>query len=103
MRVDGMEGIPAKAEPLLSVGGCVSMKEFLGQQRDVPLAIAERGQVNSNDREPVVEVFAELLFRHGLLQINVRRRDHPGIYLDFLSPTDPLDALFLQETEQFDL
>src|ERR1035441_4204272 len=103
MRVYRAKGILAEAESIFSVRGHVSTKELLGQSRNVPLAVAEGGQVDVNDSQTVIEVFAESLCRYGLLQVNVCGRDHPGIHLDFLPPTYPLDSLFLQETEQFDL
>ncbi len=78
-------------------------QEGLRQEKDVRGPLAQRRQLDGNDREPIVEVLPKLVFDHGVLQIHVRRRNHPCVDLDLGPPSHSLNGLLLQETEQFDL
>jgi len=49
------------------------------------------------------QVFPEPPFPHHRLQITMGRGDHADIHGDRLRPTDPLEGLLLEHTQQFDL
>jgi hypothetical protein len=52
------------------VVGARAPEEVLGQRDDVATSRAQRGELEREDREPMVEVFAEAPFRDGALEID---------------------------------
>jgi hypothetical protein len=67
-----------------------------GQRADLAGALAQRRQLDGQDRQPVVEVAPErALGRHGL-QIPVGRGHHPDVHLHRLGPAHALDHPLLE-------
>ena len=60
----------------------VALQEELDQERDVVAALAEGGQVDRHDVEPVVQVLAEPAGVDLVEQVAVGRGDDPGVDLD---------------------
>ena len=75
----------------------------MGQQMDVPVPVAQRRQRHLHHRQPVIQILAKRILRHGLLQINIGRGHHAGIHRNRLPPADPFNRLFLQKTKQLHL
>ena len=66
-------------------------------------ALAQRGQADRHDVEPVEEVLAERALRDELLQIAVRRRDEAHVDADRLDAADALELALLQRAEELHL
>jgi hypothetical protein len=64
----------------------VLREEVLGDERDVFAPLAQRGQLNRDDVDPVVEVLAKPPFRDELRQVLVGRRHHADVGADLLGP-----------------
>ncbi len=73
------------------------------QRNDVFLPLPERGHVDADDVEPVVEVFAELPALNRLFEILVRRRDEPHVHLHGAGPAQPLELALLENAEHLGL
>src|SRR5262249_39047608 len=65
--------------------------------------LAQRRQLDRNDVDPVVEVFAELAFLDGAFQVDVGRGDETEFRLDRLGAADTLDFAFLNRPQQLGL
>ncbi len=76
---------------------------MLRQHGDILRALAERRQRDRNDVQPVVEIFPKDAFRNGLLEVLVRRRNHPHINFHILRPSDAPKLPLLQDSQQLDL
>ena len=74
-----------------------------GDRQDVAGALAQRGHLEVDDTDPVVEVRPEPPVRDHLGQVAVGRRDHPDIERDFFSRSHPLQLVLLQNPQQFGL
>src|SRR5439155_732647 len=74
-----------------------------GQVRDVLLPLAQRGQMDLEDVQPVVEVLAERPRADAGAQITIRRRQHPDVERDPLVAADALDHALLQDAQQLRL
>jgi len=55
------------------------LQEVCDEQRDVFAAAAQRRKLDGDDVEAVVEILAESLLRHQLVQIGIRRGDDPAV------------------------
>src|SRR5918996_2446030 len=78
-------------------------QEVLDKRRDVLLALAERGHVDVDHVQPVVEVLAELPVVNPLGEVAVRRRDHADVDLDRHVRSDPLELALLENAQQLGL
>ena len=76
---------------------------MFGEEGNVFAAFPERGQIQRNDVDAVVEVFSELPFSNEFLEILVRRRHDAHIHLDGLHPADSGEFAFLQDAQQLGL
>src|SRR4051794_13527707 len=81
----------------------VALQEELDQERDVLAALAQRGQVDGHDVDPVVQVLAEPAGVDLVEQVAVGRRDDPGVDLEGARVADALELPLLQDAEQLDL
>jgi len=60
---------------------------------------SRRGQRDRENVEPVIEVAAEFVARYHFLEITVRRRDQPNVYLMGPAAPQTFELLFLQDTQ----
>ncbi len=81
----------------------VPVEEEEHQGLDVLPALAQRGQVDRHDVEPVIQVFPEPADLDLLEQVAVGRGDDPGVDLLGVVVADPLELALLQDAEQLDL
>src|SRR5882672_667747 len=93
----GRELLPA---PVLLVE---PLEEPRGQDRDLFLALPERGNHDLDHVEPVVEVLAELALDHRLLEVTIGGGDHPSVDVDQFVTTDPRELEVLEDVEQLGL
>src|SRR5882762_8828898 len=77
-----------------------ALDQILGQQRDVVGSVAERGDFDGNDIQPIVKVLAELALRDGAFQVAIARGQDADVHGDWLVASDPLELSFLQHPEQ---
>src|SRR5205085_854264 len=73
------------------------------QKRYVLTTLAQRRQVNGEDIQAEVEIFAELLFLHAFAEVGVGRGDDTDVYLDRTGAADTHDLAFLQRAKQLRL
>src|SRR6185312_528914 len=78
-------------------------KEMLDQQRQVFDPLAERWQLDRNDVEPIIQVFAELAGGDGLGQVDVGRGEDSRVGLDHLAAPDSLEGPVLEDPEELGL
>src|SRR5690606_14502844 len=83
--------------------GAVAVDEEVGELEHVVPAIAERGDLDLEHIEPIVEVLAEPARGDRSLEIGVRGREHPNIAAQRLAAADPLEAALLQDPQELDL
>ena len=77
-----------------------SVKMF-EQEWDVFAAFVERGHLDHDDCQAVVEVFAEAPVGDLFPEVFVGGSQHPHVYLDFFGVADPGDFAFLQSPKHF--
>jgi hypothetical protein len=82
-----------------SVGGG-PLQEMTREHGDIAAALAERGQHDGDDVEPVEQVLAELPRRDRLLEIAIGRRDDPHVGLDRPRAADRREFALLEDAEQ---
>ena len=75
----------------------------LDQQRQVLAALAQGGQVDGEDPQPVVQVQPELAFVRPGLQVAVGGGDQPHVGADRLGAADALERLLLQDPQELRL
>ena len=102
-RDEQLDGLRRVDLALLAALGGNLPQEMLDEQRDVLAPLAQRGQVDVHDVEPVVEVFAERALDHQVLQVLMRGRDHARVDLDRVGAADGPHLLLLQHAQQLDL
>ena len=101
--LEGDEGLRGDAaDGLLELVGILP-DEVLHEQRDVPPPVPERGHRDRHHVQPIVEVLAESLLAHGLLEILVSRGDDPHVHLEALRSADPLELPLLEHAEELGL
>ncbi len=76
---------------------------MLKQQGNIPGSLAERGQVDGHDIQPVIQILAELALVHHLFEVAVGGRDQPHIHLQRIAPSHTLEAPLLEDTQDLDL
>src|SRR5690606_33722554 len=79
------------------------LEELAGEQQDVLAALAQRRQLDGHDREPEVQILAELALTDHLPEIAVGGRDHPDVDLADLALADPLDLATIEHPQQLGL
>src|SRR5581483_11143821 len=93
-------GDPADVLPEPAV---VPLEEELGQLGDVLAPLAQRGQPDRDDVDPVVEILAEPPLLHRALEIHVGGRDQPERRLDWLGAANALDLPLLDRAQELRL
>ena len=81
---------------LLAVRGGELLEEMIDQERHVLTSFAERGKLDADDLETVVEVLAELAGGDGVGQVAVGGRDQADVDLDRLVGAHPDDLAGLE-------
>src|SRR6185369_12161461 len=81
----------------------VHPKEVLDEEGDVLRALAQRGHVNLDDGNAVVEVFPEPASLDLLPEVLVRGRDHPDVGLDVAVGADSTELAGLERAQYPDL
>ncbi len=86
------------------VGARRLLRDEVAHQRwDVLAVVAQRGQRDRDDVQPVVQVLPEAPLAHLLLQVLVGGADHAHVDPDRRLAPHPLELLFLQHTQQLEL
>ena len=75
----------------------------LHQQRQVVAPLAQGGQVDGEDAQPVIQVRPELPLGRPCLQVAVGGRDQPHVGPDRLVAADALERLLLQQPQDLGL
>ena len=73
------------------------------QQRNILSPFAQRRQLDGNDAQSIVQVFAKFSRGDGLVQVLVRGRDHAHIHFGLFVRPDGTDFALLQDAEQLHL
>src|SRR5438132_6301623 len=77
--------------------------EVIDQERDVFRTLPQGRQVDDDDAQTVVEVFAKALFGNGAFNIEVRRRDDPRVDTNRPARADRPYLAVLKNAQQLDL
>src|SRR5207302_180836 len=70
---------------------------------NIPCPLAQCGQIEDDHSQAVIEILAESSIGDCFFKLNIRSRDNARVDLNILAATDPLDALFLEKAQEFDL
>src|SRR6266536_4133595 len=81
----------------------VQHREMPGEARDVLQPLSQGRKDDGKDVEAVIEGGAEVLLAHGPLEVAIRGRDQPDVYLQRLSPADALELAGLQHAQELRL
>ena len=73
---------------------------MLRQSRDVFPAVPQRGELQSEGVEPVVQILAEAALGHQICQVLVGGGNHAHIYRNSVVRAQACDTAFLQHTKQ---
>src|SRR5690606_20805372 len=101
--LEGGEGVVGDAGDRLLQALVELLDDVLDEQRDVAGPLAQRWDLQRDDVQAVVQVLAEVPALDLLLEIAVRRRDQPDVYLERLDATDPLELALLDRAQELDL
>src|SRR5690606_11601902 len=88
---------------LLAELGAVLAEEVLGEEGDVADAVAERGELDLDDVDAVVEVLAELPLGDEALQGLVAGEDNADVDVDGAGGAHRLESALLQHAQQLEL
>ena len=91
---EGQAALVLRIEPL---------EEFVGEQRDVAFALAQRRQHHRHHADAVIEVGAKFVLGDRIFEVPVGRRHQPDIDLDGLVAADALELALLQDAQQLGL
>ena len=101
--LEGGEGGGGQAQHGLAEPFVAALHEVGDQERQVLDALAQRGQVDRDDVEPVVEVLPEVALLDQLLEAAVGRGDQAYVYPQGLHAADALEFRLLNGPQQLDL
>src|SRR5437867_2325127 len=73
------------------------------QQRDVVLAVSQRGKLDRDDMKPVEQILAETPLLHHLSEVDVGGRDDAHVDLDRLHPAEPHELALLDHAKELRL
>ena len=79
------------------------LEEVLDQQRNIFAPVAQRRQIDVDDVQPVVKIFAEFLLFHHLAQIRIGGGQNPHIHLHDFVRTERRELLLLNHAQQLGL
>src|SRR5260370_2008366 len=77
--------------------------EVLREFHDFSRAVAQRGDLQLDHVEAIVQIFAEAFFLEQLIEMLIGRGDYSRIDLDCLRAADPFEGPLLQEAQQLGL
>src|SRR5713101_7532931 len=81
---------------------CLSGK-VLRQFHDFPRTVAQRGHLQLDHVEAIVQIFAEAFFFDQLFEMLIGRGDYSRVHLDCLRAADPFERPLLEEAQQLGL
>src|SRR5438445_4459933 len=96
-------GLRSDAARLLAEVLAELLQEVRDEEGDVLATLPERGQLDGDDVEPVVQVLPEDTILDGVLQVAVGGGDEPHVGLHVLGVAHPPDLAGLDRPEEFDL
>src|SRR5262245_55705128 len=76
---------------------------MLPKQNYVVSAVAERRDIDLNDRQPVIQIEPETSNVAFLFQISIRSGDNPHVQRDVLQTSDSAERALLEDPEQLGL
>ena len=79
------------------------LREVLGQQRNIFAALAQRRQLQGENHDPVVQIFAEFALLHRFFQIAMGGYDHPHVYPQRFVAANALHFAFFHNAQQLSL
>ena len=79
------------------------MQEKFHQQRNIFLTLPQRGEIDGDDIQAIVEIVAELSFLDQLLEIHVGGRDDAHVNLNLLYTTQVHELSVLEHAQDFGL
>ena len=102
-RVEARESLGG--EPLLLAPEALGdlVEEAITERREIFATFAQRGKLELDDLEAIVEILAEAALLDLLLEIAVGRGDDPHIDLDAARAPDPLELPLLQDPQHLGL
>jgi hypothetical protein len=78
-------------------------EEMFHQQGDIALTFAKRWEVDGDDVESIVEVFAKLSIGNVFLQVGVGGGDESNVDGHFVVGTESSDFAVFEDAKEFDL
>src|SRR5262249_47187744 len=78
-------------------------EEMLDEEGDVLAPVPERGELDRDDVEAVVKIFAERARADALLEVAVRRRDDAHVHRALLRRADRAHRAALEDVEELGL
>ena len=81
----------------------VLFDEEVGEEEDVVFAVAQRGEVDGEDVEAVVEVLSEVAFADGGFEVSVGGADDADGGFSCFVGAEAFEFAFLEDAEDFDL
>ena len=91
------------ADDMFSVQFIEFFEEMFCEEHDIGSSVMEGGEVDGEDVESIVEVFAEFSFFHEFFEVAAGCGDESDIDFDFVVASDAGEGSFLDESEEFDL
>ena len=76
------------------------MQEMFCQQTGIIHPVAQRGDLQLNDAQPIVQVFAKSSFFHKFGEVAVSGRDHANVNFDWLRATNSFERVLLQNSQE---
>ena len=98
-----IEGFPGKGRLFQAERPCETIQEIIDQQRDVFASLAQRGQLQGHDVQPVIKILAKVAIGDGILQVAIRGAEHADIHLNGFVAAQSLEGLLLQESQDLGL
>src|SRR5712691_11311146 len=84
-------------------GGVMLVQEKIGERQDIFSPLAQRGNINANMAEAMIQIAAELASPHGLFQVLVGCGDNSSIHSDLSHAAQPEIGHTIEDTQQLHL
>ena len=81
----------------------VLLEEVVGEDRNFFTPLTQGRQLNADDVQPEEQVFTQLAFRHGLLEVAVGGRDDPHVHVHVVLAPQARELAVLQDLQQLGL
>src|SRR5688572_24124062 len=78
-------------------------QEERDEEGDFLQALPERGDMDFDDVEPVVQILPELATAQGQLEVPIGRGNDPGVHVNHVVAADSTEAEILKNVQQFGL